>query len=219
MTTFTRVLINPARRKGRTYITNPQALHAAVRSCFPPDLDQSSERILYRVDKRGHEFVLYIVAPEKPDAAHIVDEAGWNTRPQQTADYEHLLSRIESGQRWNFELLVNPTKSLNRGRTQRGKVVAHLSDHEQMKWLLSKAETMGVSFGSLAESSARIIEKQKLDFRKSTHKGARVHLVTARFAGTLEVQDPEKLREVLVKGIGRAKGYGCGLLTLAASTE
>ncbi|MBC2681396.1 type I-E CRISPR-associated protein Cas6/Cse3/CasE [Corynebacterium anserum] len=222
MTTFTKVLINPARRQGRTYLINPNALHAAVRYCFPADIDQTQQRILWRLDNRDHEHVLYIVGPEKPTTAHIVDEAGWETRPQQTADYDRMLSQLTLGQRWHFELLANPTKTLNQGRDKRGKVVAHLSAHEQLKWLHRKAESMGVSFGSVEESTARVIESKKLSFRKLRQDGKQghsVHLITARYAGTLEVVDVDKLRETLTNGVGRAKGYGCGLLTLARGEE
>ena len=38
------------------------------------------------------------------------------------------------------------------------------------------------------------------------------------FDGSLTVTDPEKLRHALSNGIGRAKGYGCGMLTLAPAT-
>lgn len=218
MTTFTKVLINPARRQGRTYLTNPNALHAAVRYCFPGDIDQSKERILWRLDQHNHEHVLYIVGPEKPTAAHIVEDAGWEARPQQTADYDRMLSQLTLGQQWHFELVANPTKTVYRGRDKRGKVVAHVSPLEQMKWLHGRAESMGVNFGELEDSTARVVEIKKLDFRKQREdgkEGHKIHLVTARYAGTLEVVDIVKLRETLTNGVGRAKGYGCGLLTLA----
>lgn len=43
-------------------------------------------------------------------------------------------------------------------------------------------------------------------------------LSTATSDGTLEVLDSQTLGTALVHGIGRAKGYGCGLLTLASPT-
>ncbi|MEJ5927026.1 type I-E CRISPR-associated protein Cas6/Cse3/CasE [Corynebacterium sp. H128] len=218
MTTFTKVLINPARRKGRSYLTNPHTLHAAVMSSFPPDMDLSTERVLWRLDKRDHEHILYLVGPEKPTAAHIVDEAGWDVRPQQTADYDRLLSQLVKGQRWSFELVANPTYSETVANKERGKVKAHVSAPKQLEWLHKKAEYMGVSFGPLGESSAQVVGRKTLDFNRTRPdgtRGNRVHLVTARFAGQLEVTDVEKLRRTLVTGIGRGKGYGCGLLTLA----
>ncbi len=46
-------------------------------------------------------------------------------------------------------------------------------------------------------------------------QGSTVTLVTATYDGICEVTDADALRTALVAGIGRAKGYGCGLLTLA----
>ena len=46
-------------------------------------------------------------------------------------------------------------------------------------------------------------------------KRMRVPVVTATFDGRLTVTDPEALRQALTSGIGRAKAYGCGLMTLA----
>ena len=42
-----------------------------------------------------------------------------------------------------------------------------------------------------------------------------MRIAKARFTGTLRVTDAAKLRTALTQGIGRARGYGCGLLTLA----
>jgi len=42
-----------------------------------------------------------------------------------------------------------------------------------------------------------------------------VTLVTVTYDGLLEVTDPDALRRTLTRGLGRAKAYGCGLLTLA----
>lgn len=218
MATFTKVLINPARRQGRKYLTNPHMLHAAVMHGFPPDCDTSTERILWRLDERGHEHILYVVGPEKPTIDHIVEEAGWDVRPPQSADYDRLLSQLTKGQKWNFELVANPTHTIPVQGGKRGKVVAHSTAAKQLEWLHRKAESMGVSFGTLANSSAQVVGKKTLDFHRSRpngERGNRVHLVTARFSGQLEVVDADKLRATLIGGVGRAKGYGCGLLTLA----
>ena len=217
MATFTKILLNPARRQGRKLLTNPQALHAAVCACFPPDMNQNNGRVLWRLDQRSHENILYIVGPEKPTAVHIVEQAGWDTCPAQSAEYDRFLGQLMKGQKWNFELVANPTKSLRRGGEQRGRVVALLSAPDQLAWLHSKADSMGVSFGTLEKSTAQVGERESISFRRkvSTDSGPKVHLVKVRYRGCLEVVDAEKLRQTLVGGVGRAKGYGCGLLTLA----
>lgn len=218
MATFTKILINSARRQGRKLLTNPQALHAAVCASFPPDIDQRNGRILWRLDQRGHENILYIVGPEKPTAVHIVEQAGWDTRPPQSADYDRFLGQLMRGQQWGFELVANPTKSLQKPGGRRGQVVARLSATSQLEWLHSKAESMGVTFGSLKEGTAQVVGREPVYFNRKdsdhSHFG-RVHIVRVRFQGRLEVTEPDRLRQTLVNGVGRAKGYGCGLLTLA----
>lgn len=48
--------------------------------------------------------------------------------------------------------------------------------------------------------------------------GPRVTISTATFQGRHRVTDAEALRAALLTGIGPAKGYGQGLLTLAPLT-
>ncbi|WP_420719519.1 type I-E CRISPR-associated protein Cas6/Cse3/CasE [Streptomyces sp. NRRL S-481] len=59
-----------------------------------------------------------------------------------------------------------------------------------------------------------IVSHDILRFRKRPD-GPRVTLSTATFEGRLRVTDPDTLRASLLGGIGPAKGYGQGLLTLA----
>ena len=53
--------------------------------------------------------------------------------------------------------------------------------------------------------------------RRFPRNGSTVTLATATFEGHLEVTDVAALRHALNHGVGRAKAYGCGLLTLARS--
>lgn len=228
MTTLTKILINPQLRQGRKLLSNPHAMHAAVSAAFPPDIDNSDARILWRVDQNRHENVLYIVGSEKPTSAGIVEQAGYDTRPAQSLDYTRFLRTLQKGQRWRFELLANPTYSQsNNGK--RGRVKAHVSVEHQLEWLYKRAEKAGFALAPRAHDEASdeerarwslddetaIVERRTLDFRKGENR-RHIRIVTARYRGTLEVTDPELLRATLTHGIGRARGYGCGLMTLAA---
>lgn len=209
-------------------LTNPHAMHAAVSAAFPPDIDTAEARLLWRVDRNGNENVLYIVGPEKPTASGIVEQAGYDTRPAQSLDYTRFLGTLRKGQRWRFELLANPTYSqANNGK--RGKIKAHVSVEHQLEWLYSRAEKAGFALAPRAddavseeertrwsvEDETAIVERRTLNFRKGESR-RHIRIATARFRGTLEVTDPELLRSTLTHGIGRARGYGCGLMTLAA---
>lgn len=216
-TTLTRVLINPQRRQARKLLTNPQAMHAAVRATFPPDIEQEDARVLWRVDHRGHEHVLYVVGPERPDATGLVEQAGWATRPAQTAEYTRFLAALKKGQRWHFELVANPVMSKAGERGTRGKVVPHVTPEQQLDWLIKKSVNAGFSVAGSGEDgeglpTARVVERANLRFRR---RDRTVTVRTARFDGVLEVTDADALRSTLVHGLGKAKAYGCGLLTLA----
>ena len=132
MTTLTRLYINPRKRGSRILLTNPQAMHAAVRAVFPPDIDESEARVLWRIDQRQHEHVLYIVGPELPDATHLMEQAGWDTRPAQSASYDRMLNSLMVGQRWHFELVANPVKSVAGKRGTRGKIMPHVTDRKSV---------------------------------------------------------------------------------------
>jgi CRISPR system Cascade subunit CasE len=228
MTTMTRLFLNPQKRQGRRLLADPQAMHAAVRSAFPPDIDEDTTRVLWRVDSRQHEHVLYIVGPEQPDAAHLVEQAGWMTRPAQTADYSRLQSTLTLGQQWRFELTANPVRSKAGARGTRGSVVPLVSPDSQLAWLAGRSESAGfriLPYAGVPDGAegitaldAAVVEQNTLRFerRKAEGKAGRhVSLRTARFTGNLEVTDVEALQRTLNQGLGRAKAYGCGLLTLA----
>lgn len=222
--TLTRLYVNPARRGGRKLILNPQAMHAAVRASFPPDIDENHGRLLWRLDQREHTHTLYIVGPERPDVANIVEQAGWETRPGQTADYDAFLSKINRGQRWHFEIVVNPVIAKSRGEGKRGRRVPLASADSQLGWLIERSARHGFTIVPNEETQqpdARVVGRDELNFRhgKDDDRRSRVSLRAVRIEGTLEVSDAELLRETLVQGIGRGRAYGCGLLTLAKVAE
>ena len=49
--------------------------------------------------------------------------------------------------------------------------------------------------------------------------GSKVIIGYATFEGILEITNKDVLREQMISGIGRAKAYGCGLLTLARQSH
>ncbi|UYG17503.1 type I-E CRISPR-associated protein Cas6/Cse3/CasE [Brachybacterium huguangmaarense] len=228
MTTFTRILLNPQKRGGRRLLSNPQAMHAAVRASFPPDLDESTSRILWRVDHDGHEHTLYIVGPEEPDRSVIVDQAGWAARPGETADYDPLLDGLRLGHERRFRLTANPVRSLAAQGQKRGKIVPHVTPAQQVQWLVGKASAHGfeVRMTPATDTGAPdtalpdviVDRRENLSFTrrdKTSPRTGTVTLRTARFDGSLRITDVEAFRRTLTHGIGRGRAYGCGLLTIA----
>lgn len=208
---LTRFPINRARRGAQKLLGSPQAMHAAVLSGFPPANGPSEGRVLWRVDRDGPATLLYILSPDRPDLTHLVEQAGWpisDLEPWETRSYDGLLDRLQEGQRWAFRLRGNPVKAAK----DIGKRVAHVTVAQQINWLLARSENHGfvVPVGETGPA-VTVTERGVVSFGRN---GSRVTLSTAQFDGVLDDEDVAALRLALVAGIGRAKGYGCGLLTI-----
>jgi CRISPR system Cascade subunit CasE len=100
----------------------------------------------------------------------------------------------------------------------RGRRHGHVTVAQQTQWFHARAERAGFTLvdGSAGEPDLVVRARRTLRFDR---RGRQVTLSTALFEGTLDVVDPQRLRSVLVAGIGPAKGYGCGLMTLAAAVR
>ncbi|MGV7354128.1 type I-E CRISPR-associated protein Cas6/Cse3/CasE [Mycobacterium kansasii] len=219
---LTKMAINPRRRGARTLLTSPQAMHAAVMAGFADPRPTSHGRVLWRLDTYDqHQVILFIVSPDCPDFTHLVEQAGWpTTQTWTTRPYDPLLESLQPGQQWQFRLTANPVRSGRRHGWADTKPLGHVTEKQQEQWLLDRAGNAGFRLvarlgpGSRAEDDfdLAVIERSVRRFRRND---AHVTIAVATFQGHLEITDPAALRRSLTHGIGRAKSYGCGLLTLA----
>lgn len=208
---LSRIELDAKLRETMRALSSPQILHGAIEQGFT----DKANRKLWRVDWLNDACYLLVLSEEKPGFTHIASQFGYPSQqpPWQTKDYNRLISRLQNGQQWHFRLRANPTRSSLKEKDKvsgRGKVYAHVTPDQQKKWLLLKAETCGVK---LAEDEFNVIHAQRLRFQKGNRH--QVTINTAVFEGHLTITDLERFRHTLLRGIGRAKAYGCGLLTIA----
>ncbi|GHH66145.1 type I-E CRISPR-associated protein Cas6/Cse3/CasE [Streptosporangium violaceochromogenes] len=135
---------------------------------------------------------------------------------------------------------VNPIKPTPNQREKAKDVkrrsfrVGHRTAARQLDWFLSRTERWGFEVprahtdppapglrpytgpdpGSPVAREVRITARDRRSFAKRRDTGP-VVLQTVTFEGRLRVTDPASFTERLLSGIGPAKSYGCGLLTLA----
>lgn len=219
MTVLTRMHLNPARRGARALLGSPQAMHAALMAAFPPgERDSDAQgRILWRVDCHAeHPALLYLLSPVKPDLTHVVEQAGWpTTATWESRDYSPLLERLADGQEWAFRLTANPVRRIRQEGASRSEVKAHVTADQQATWLLTRTGPWGFMIPPTATDGQPALLVRDRRSWAFPRKGATVSLATATFDGILRVTDRQALRQALTGGLGRAKAYGCGLLTLA----
>lgn len=212
MVFLSRVYLDDNNRETMRLMSSPEMLHGAVERAF----ESRGPRRLWRVDGVAGRCCLLVLSPDMPDFSQLVHRYGfpgetpaWLTRP-----YQQLLDRLREGQTWQFRLKANPVRSLSVEQGARGKVMAHVTTHQQKEWLLSRAGACGFA---LEPDAFEVMHTQW--FRFSKGHGHVVTLRTATFEGRLTITDAGAFAEALVQGIGRAKAYGCGLMTVAAASH
>lgn len=211
---LTRMLLNTKLRSTMRAMASPNLFHGAIETAFSGE----RQRNLWRIDHLGEKTYLLILSREKPDLTAAVQQfgnpakvPGWETK-----EYAPLLERVQNGSVWRFRLTANPVRSRMKkeeGQTtpERGTVSAHTSLRYQKEWLMKRAEKNGFS---LNDGEYSVVHSQWYVFHKGSAHKEKVSLFAATYEGVLKVENQELFREVLIKGLGRGKAYGLGMMTI-----
>ena len=123
---------------------------------------------------------------------------------------------LKSGQVLRFILVANPVKTMKDQedpprKNKKGEVktcrVPLLKEEQQREWLERKL------LGAARLESITVQPNLPLYFRKKDHPPGKIVPVT--FEGVLIVDQSTQLEALIINGIGPAKGFGCGLLSVA----
>ncbi|MCT2541565.1 type I-E CRISPR-associated protein Cas6/Cse3/CasE [Streptomyces atratus] len=233
---LTRFRVNTGRSDARQLLGSPHRMHGAVNMSFPtpPSREGSVPRVLWRVDRNAtSETILYIVSPTRPDLTGLVQQAGWPASDEPgwtTFAYEDFLAALHPGDTWGFRLTANPVHNIRHEYVKEGertKRAAHRTPRHQMEWLLKRQEQAGfeivekpVERRLLPEGDAYeliVRDQVPMRFRRPPARAGKndVQLTRVTFDGRLRITDTALFRRTLTHGLGKAKAYGCGLMTLA----
>ena len=201
---LSRIKINTTIRNTIKFLSSPQVIHASVEGCFA---DSDMTRKLWRLDYFQGQPCLLLLSQEKPDFTNLVAQFGFEGDCGETRNYQRVLDSLENGKKYRFRLCANPVYSLKDEAGKRGKVVPHVTVRQQEAWLEAKCAKSGFSL-----DEAALVQRE---LKKFTRQGKYVTLHTAVYEGILTVRQADVFKGTLVQGVGRAKSYGCGLLTLA----
>ncbi|MFQ5481037.1 MAG: type I-E CRISPR-associated protein Cas6/Cse3/CasE [Thermodesulfobacteriota bacterium] len=175
-------------------VRNPYEMHRLIWRLFPgrPDIERP---FLYRTEAvHNGKMSLLLQSQIRPE------EGSKGIRlMKEPKNFAPLFRR---GWLLSFLLRANPVKRLKEARCR----VPLIREDEQRAWLgrklLEAAEPLEV----------RIERRNTLWFSKANKAGK---IATVTYSGLLEVKEPEPLMKLVQSGIGPAKGFGCGLLSLA----
>lgn len=233
MAYLSRLWLNPLRTGAQRLLRNPQVAHAAVLAGV--SRQPVNERVLWRLERREpYRAELLVLTQSLPTWGHLIEQAGCpvtgDAEPLVRA-YDPLLDLMVDGQEFAFRLRANPVMSTRSpanpspmqrahlaSARPRGVRVAHRTVAQQLEWFMHRAPKWGFRILGSDESPAlQIVGRDRLVFSRPNHKPGRTRVVlqTATFEGYLQVSDGSAARASLLGGVGPARAYGCGLITLA----
>lgn len=228
MKLYTSLLIpSPRSSHARADLRNYYELHRTLSHAFPElpqptltdattqqaaDTAREGVRCLFRLDEtKQHGQVILVQSRVAPDWERLVTErSGYLIAMPQVKEWEPKLSE---GARLTFRLRANPTVK------REGKRLPLLKEEEQLQWLARQAQSHGFLLPSLVTKQggelpqAHLAVEPPQQHRTAGGKTTTHHAVL--FEGVLTVTDPVLFAEALAAGIGAAKGFGFGLLSVA----
>lgn len=187
--------------------TDPQFRHRAVMALFGDLVDKSARKsanILFRVD----------ALPAKPPFFLVQSQI----KPRDLPDLlvrECTVPALNSGHYVRFRIAVNAVRRNTSAHGKHGVTPVPFDDDQEAPatwtrmtpWLQNKLD------GALSDVTIVNHQREVLGVTRMGRKSGRVVQVDT-VDGVARVHDPNTLADIIVNGVGRAKSYGCGLLSV-----
>ena len=188
------------------WCSNPYRIHQRLMMACGNDA-----RVLFRIEETAMGIQQIIVqSHDRPDW-----DAAFMDFPvlSDAIECKSFELNLQMGSKYRFRLRANPTvkkKVSHDGEVKKSRL-GLISEEDQVKWLERKFEAAGSELLSIQ------IIPQGLQYSKKNpakQNESQSHLAVL-FEGVLTNREPGLLLQALEKGIGSAKGFGFGLLSLA----
>ncbi|WP_329791945.1 type I-E CRISPR-associated protein Cas6/Cse3/CasE [Lentzea sp. DG1S-22] len=215
---LSKLMINVRSREFRRDYANVHDMHRTIMRAYPSvDADTQARlqhKVLWRLDTTGIGYTQYVQSYTEPSWGDL--PAGLLLSPAQVQPLAPVLDAISPGRKFHFRLLANPTRS---ARVENGQDVrkrrAHTTPEAQIQWLISRGERDGFAIPTARSGEPDVAPSPVPTLVGQKKEQGKITVVPVRFDGHLIVTDAEAFTEALINGVGRAKAYGCGLISLA----
>jgi CRISPR system Cascade subunit CasE len=228
---LTKLVLNLRSSMARRDLARPYEMHRTLMNSYPHQRTENRCDLLYRVDpSRNGPPVVLVQTRADPDWTRL--PPGYLLGKAESKLFELV---VTTGQHLRFRLRANPTKKAGTssktdrlaGRKNNGHRVALLRDDEQLRWLLGKASASGFRIPGKWDNATHpqtgeliqlpnfrvdVVPEGRDRNDKPGHGG---EFVAVRFDGLLEVTDPATFWQTVEDGLGSAKAFGFGLLSVA----
>lgn len=173
---------------------------------FPEKKKDDKRDFLTRLDRAEHEFKFTVLSINKPTMPHWCPQECWRELAIPGSFFQQ--------DRYLFKIIANPTKTLSKrgpkgNKKENGSHHAITQKEDLLKWLLQKSEKNGF----------RLLDEPELEIsppviHKLYRKNDEGILIGVEFKGALQVAERSRFIKGIHEGIGRARGFGFGMLVL-----
>lgn len=189
---------------------NTYQFHQALWRLFP-GCEEAKRDFLFRVEQvqAGVGANVLLQSAIKPEGAE--------QSPLLLGQREFALN-VPNGQRLRFRLRANPIKTIkdnSKGTVEKkGKIftktvrVPLLHEEQQQAWLQRKLQ-------DFADLESLIVQSEPVTYFRKPKEGRSGKIQTVLFDGVMTVTDSAEFETQVTQGIGPAKAFGCGLLSIA----
>lgn len=202
---LSKLTLDPCNAQARHDLADAYEMHRTLTRVFARDDETPPVRFLWRLERRADyqpSSVVLVQSAQAGDWSALNSIPGYanQVQPNKAVD---LATLIQSGARYRFRLLANPTV------TREGKRHGLTREDEQLAWIARQGERNGFLVLGCERGA-----DERLQVRQG-RSGNRITLHTALFEGVLQADSAELLRQGILNGFGHGKALGLGLLSVA----
>ena len=193
---LTRVMFAGTDRRARRVLASRERLHALVETALDAGgSDKLAARRLWRLDRVPHGMILYILADRAPLSAMLRTQLGECL--MESKPYVPFLDSLSEGDTLRLTVTANATHTVGGRRVP-------VSAADRGIWLRKRLNEAGCSVLTVHDAGS-----EDWHFKRS---GRTVTLRAVRLEAVIRVSNPKKVRTLLTDGLGKAKGYGLGMV-------
>ena len=195
---LSRMLLDPLNKEVVTAMRDIYKFHELVMSGFKGR--DSVGRVLFRLEPEQQDGVVRVLVQSPV-------EPFWQTPPEglKRLQCRKIFLDFPNGTLMPFRLRANTVV------TREGKRLGLVREDALRDWLLRRSESIGVEFIGFDVADEGYSYGKQFG---NNGKGRQLAFKAARFDGQLRVCDPEIFSKKLSQGVGPAKGFGHGLLSV-----
>ncbi|MBN2676780.1 MAG: type I-E CRISPR-associated protein Cas6/Cse3/CasE [Anaerolineaceae bacterium] len=179
------------------WLANPYHVHQRLMMAY-----ENEERILFRIESSKESNWILVQSQRPPEwQKAFIDFKAFDGPPE----IKELNPILKSGMGLRFKLLANPCVKRD------GKRLGLFKESDQIAWLDRKIQAGG---GDLIDCLPLTIG-MVTSYKDSQNKDEKQTHFGVLYEGVLKVINPSDFNQLIINGIGPAKGFGFGLLSLA----